>query len=29
MVRMDSAYYTAAVIGAIRRAGARFSVTVP
>ena len=26
---MDSAYYYAAVIGAIRRGGARFSVTVP
>ena len=26
---MDSAYYTAAVLGAIRRGGARFSVTVP
>lgn len=29
IVRMDSAFYNAAVIGAIRRAGARFSVTVP
>jgi hypothetical protein len=29
VVRMDSAFYTAAVTGAIRRAGARFSVTVP
>jgi hypothetical protein len=29
VVRLDSAYYNAAVIGAIRRAGARFSVTVP
>jgi hypothetical protein len=29
MVRMDSAYYAAEVIAAIRRAGARFSVTVP
>jgi hypothetical protein len=29
IVRMDSAYYTAAVIGAIRGQGARFSVTVP
>src|SRR5260370_2782771 len=28
-VRMDSAFYNAAVIGAIRRGGARFSVTVP
>ena len=28
-VRMDSAYYNAAVIGAIRGQGARFSVTVP
>jgi phosphoribosylcarboxyaminoimidazole (NCAIR) mutase len=27
--RMDSAFYSAAVIGAIRRGGARFSVTVP
>ena len=26
---MDSAYYAAAVIGAIRRGGARFSVTAP
>ena len=26
---MDSAFYNAAVIGAIRRGGARFSVTVP
>jgi len=26
---MDSAYYSAAVIGAIRSKGARFSVTVP
>jgi Transposase DDE domain group 1 len=29
VVRLDSAFYTAAVIGAIRRDGARFSVTVP
>jgi hypothetical protein len=29
VVRMDSAYYTAAVIAAIRRNGARFSVTAP
>ena len=29
IVRLDSAYYNAAVTGAIRRAGARFSVTVP
>jgi hypothetical protein len=29
LVRMDSAYYTAAVIAAIRRSGARFSVTAP
>jgi hypothetical protein len=29
VTRMDSAYYNAAVIGAIRRGGARFSVTVP
>jgi Transposase DDE domain group 1 len=29
VVRMDSAYYAAAVIAAIRRAGALFSVTVP
>jgi hypothetical protein len=29
VVRMDSAYYVAKVIAAIRRAGARFSVTVP
>src|SRR5580658_10807532 len=29
VARMDSAYYNAAVIGAIRRGGARFSVTVP
>jgi hypothetical protein len=29
IVRMDSAYYSAAVIGAIRGQGARFSVTVP
>jgi hypothetical protein len=29
VVRMDSAYYNAAVIAAIRRAGARFSVTAP
>ena len=29
MVRLDSAFYNAAVIGAIRRGGARFSVTVP
>ena len=28
VVRIDSAYYSAAVIGAIRRGGARFSVTV-
>jgi len=28
-LRMDSAYYNAAVIGAIRSRGARFSVTVP
>jgi hypothetical protein len=27
--RIDSAYYSAAVLGAIRRGGARFSVTVP
>jgi Transposase DDE domain group 1 len=27
--RIDSAYYSAAVLGAIRAAGARFSVTVP
>jgi hypothetical protein len=29
IVRLDSAFYNAAVIGAIRRAGARFSVTAP
>ena len=29
IVRLDSAFYSAAVIGAIRRGGARFSVTVP
>lgn len=29
LVRMDSAYYNAAVIGTIRRHGAHFSVTVP
>jgi hypothetical protein len=29
VVRMDSAFYGAAVIGAVRRGGARFSVTVP
>jgi Transposase DDE domain group 1 len=29
IVRLDSAYYNAAIIGAVRRAGARFSVTVP
>jgi hypothetical protein len=29
IARMDSAYYNAAVIGAVRRNGARFSVTVP
>ena len=29
IVRMDSAYYNAAVIGAVRGHGARFSVTVP
>jgi hypothetical protein len=29
IVRLDSAYYSAAVIGAVRRADARFSVTVP
>jgi hypothetical protein len=29
VVRIDSAYHNAAVLGAIRRAGARFSVTVP
>jgi hypothetical protein len=29
IVRMDSAYYAAAVIAAIRRNGARFSVTAP
>ena len=29
VVRMDSAYYNAAVIGAVRAQGARFSVTVP
>ena len=28
-MRLDSAFYNAAVIGAIRRAGARFSVTAP
>jgi hypothetical protein len=29
IVRMDSAFYNAAVIGAVRSQGARFSVTVP
>jgi hypothetical protein len=29
VVRMDSAYYAAAVIAAVRRGGARFSVTAP
>ena len=29
IVRMDSAYYNAAVIGSVRSHGARFSVTVP
>jgi Transposase DDE domain group 1 len=29
VVRMDSAFYNAAVTSAVRRAGARFSVTVP
>ena len=29
VVRMDSAYYAAAVIAAVRRNGARFSVTAP
>ena len=29
VVRLDSAFYTAAVIGAVRRHGARFSVTAP
>jgi Transposase DDE domain group 1 len=29
VVRADSAYYSAAVIAAVRRAGARFSVTAP
>jgi hypothetical protein len=29
IVRMDSAFYSAAVLGAIRSQGARFSVTVP
>jgi hypothetical protein len=29
IVRIDSAYYSAAVLGTIRAAGARFSVTVP
>jgi hypothetical protein len=29
VVRLDSAFYNAAVIGTIRRGGARFSVTVP
>jgi hypothetical protein len=29
IVRLDSAFYNAVVIGAIRRGGARFSVTVP
>jgi hypothetical protein len=29
LVRMDSAYYAAAVIAAVRRNGARFSVTAP
>lgn len=29
IVRLDSAYYNAAVIGTVRRSGARFSVTMP
>ena len=29
IVRMDSAFYNAAVLGAVRRGGGRFSVTVP
>jgi len=29
IVRLDSAFYNAAVVGAIRRGGARFSVTAP
>ena len=29
IIRMDSAFYNAAVLGAVRRGGARFSVTVP
>jgi Transposase DDE domain group 1 len=29
IVRLDSAFYNAAVIGAVRRGGARFSVTAP
>ena len=29
VVRLDSAFYNAAVTGAVRRAGARFSLTVP
>jgi hypothetical protein len=29
IVGMDSAYYNAAVISAVRRSGARFSVTTP
>ena len=29
IVRLDSAFYNAAVIGAVRRGGARFSVTTP
>src|SRR5271169_6505595 len=29
IVRLDSAYYNAGVIGAVRRSGARFSVTAP
>jgi len=29
VVRLDSAFYNAAVIGAVRRGGARFSVTTP
>ena len=29
VVRLDSAFYNAAVTGAVRRAGARFSITVP
>ena len=29
ILRMDSAFYNAAVLGAVRRGGARFSVTVP